>query len=143
MRAKSVPRRREWQSAGDYPVMKHPQRTVRIDRQNDDVRLHELLRGLEGQLDRGGISCYWLQLRLHFVDGHRRRNGPGARRSRESYVRWPVPRQLRVVALIYRPNARGEIGRQLRQDEYSVQLQSSLSLRAPVNTKTERRTEPG
>jgi len=47
MWAKSVPRARERQSARNDPVVENPQGTMRIDRQDEDVRLHEPLRSLE------------------------------------------------------------------------------------------------
>ena len=142
MWAKSVPRPCKRQSACDDPVVEDPQWTVRIERQHDDVRLHESLGRLKRERYRRRVTRDRLQLLAHLFNGYRRGNGTRPRRSRERQVRRPVSRQLQVITLVDRTHPIRNLCRELRENEDSIQRQALPRIAAWPSIRTEWRTGP-
>src|SRR3954462_13339837 len=134
MRAKSVPRSRKWQSTCKQPVVQNPNRTVWIDRQRDDIALHEALRRSEGERERRRSLRNRFESAAQLVDSHRRRDWSGSRRPCERDMRGLIPRELRIVALVDRAHPLRDLLGQLGQNEYPVQ-QALLVVEADAESR--------
>lgn len=130
MWAKSVPRPRKRQPAGDDPVVEDPEGAVRVDGKDNDIRLQESLRKLEGEGDRPGLGRDWLKFVADFLGTGGGRNRTRARGSGEGNVRRLIPGKPRIVTLVDLANSLRDLSRQLCQNENSIQLQALLAVMA-------------
>jgi hypothetical protein len=64
------------QSALNYPLVKHAKRSVRSEREHDDVGLHEPNGSAELEGEGRRRACYWLERGAELIDRGRRRDRP-------------------------------------------------------------------
>src|SRR5215208_619720 len=117
VRREGEARTRVLETARLQPLVQHAQRAVRVERQHDDLGLHEAHRRQEVQLDRRGLGGDRLDGRAQRRGRRARRDGPRARRADDREMRPAHRRELGVVALVDGRNALGRRASQLGDDE--------------------------
>src|SRR5882762_3857362 len=104
-----------------------------VDRQHDNVPLHELLGRLEREGERLRLPGNRLELLPNLYDAHRGRQRAGAGRAGERYVWRFVAGQLWIVALVDCAYPVRDLRWQLRQNENPIQRRQTLLELRPAN----------
>src|SRR5690242_11258363 len=109
--------------------MEYPDRTVRIDRQHDDVGLQKPLRRPELKRQRRSRAGDRFDGRAHLSNCHRRRYRANPRRTGQRYVRRLIPGELGIVPFVDGANLIANWAWQLRQYKNAVE-QTSLAVKS-------------